>query len=66
MPKAKPIPFRPDDASDAIVTDLHTRTGMSKSEILRRACRYSLPKFVSGEVDISRITAPPAEPAPAQ
>ena len=30
-------------------------TGLSKREIIRRACRFALPKFLSGQVDIMKL-----------
>jgi DNA-directed RNA polymerase alpha subunit len=61
MAKTKPIPFRPDDGVREIIAILARQTGMSQSEVLRRACRFSLPKFASGEVDISRVIEPAPE-----
>lgn len=56
LPKKNPIPVRLDREEDALMTRLARETGMKKSEVLRRACRYAFPKFVTGEVDIARIS----------
>lgn len=58
--KKLPIPVRLDEPEDDTARALAQQTGLTLSEVLRRACRFSLPKFKSGEVDISRVipTAP--------
>lgn len=53
--KKNPVPVRLDEPEDKLVSDLNEKTGLVKSEILRRACRFALPKFLSGEVDIATV-----------
>ena len=45
----QPIPTRYE-------TDIE-RFGMPVSEILRRSARFTVPKFLTGEIDIHRITS---------
>lgn len=59
--KMTPVPVRLNRAEQVSVGEIARTTGLSKSEILRRACRFAFPKFLSGEVDISRVVAT-AEP----
>ncbi len=53
--KKMPIPVRLDEPEDDVARSLAHQTGLTKSEVIRRACRFSLHKFASGEVDISRV-----------
>jgi hypothetical protein len=50
--KGDPIPTRFDAAEDKLIRDLNSETGLPMSEIVRRANRFALPKFLSGEIDI--------------
>jgi hypothetical protein len=40
------------EAEEDFLSEIKQRTGLKKAEIVRRACRFSLPKFLSGEVNI--------------
>lgn len=53
--KGNPIPTRFDGAEEKFLEDLHVRTGLGKTEIIRRAGRYAFPKFLSREIDILDI-----------
>lgn len=50
--KGTPYPFRPDPDSEVLIEQLKGTTGLSKAEILRRACKWSLPRFLDGTADI--------------
>jgi hypothetical protein len=52
MKKGLPVPTRFDEAEEDFLSEIKQRTGFKKAEIVRRACRFSLPKFLSGEVNI--------------
>jgi hypothetical protein len=58
-PNRKPHPYnvRLDDDDEQELSELTDLTGMTRSEIFRRACKFAFPKFRSGEVDISRVVA---------
>ena len=47
-----PIPCRLDPPEREGVLDVNRKTGLSQAEIIRRCLRFSLPKFVSGEVNL--------------
>lgn len=59
QPKPKlplsPTPVRFSAQDDKQLRDLHMQTGLSLSEIVRRAVRYAAPKFISGKVNISNF-----------
>jgi len=50
--KTNPIPTRYDEPEAELIEKIHTATGMPKAEIIRRAVKFSLPKFQSGKVNI--------------
>ena len=50
--KTDPIPVKLDWATKRIVDQLKRKSGLSRSEVLRRAIRFSAPKFLSGEASI--------------
>lgn len=54
-PKKNPIPVRLDPLEDSRLSEIAAQTGLSKSEVVRRACRFAMPKFLSGEVDVARV-----------
>ena len=58
--KGDPYPCRFDTEEQAGLEEINAETGMSYAEIIRRACRFSFPKFLSGEVPISKVK--PTEP----
>lgn len=70
MPKPKrakkglPHPIRFDDVEKKLIGDLQKRTdpSMSVNEVMRRAIRYAVPKFISGEAPLTTLTAKVAEP----
>ena len=53
--KTDPYPVKLDWATKDVVTKLKSRTGLSRSEILRRAVRYAAPLFLSGQVSIADV-----------
>lgn len=53
-----PYPVKLDHSTDSVVKKLKTKTGLSHSEILRRAVRYAAPKFLSGEVNVAEVLPP--------
>lgn len=58
-----PFPFRLPPLETGDVMALKARYGLNKSEIVRRCLYYSLPRFLSGEVDITRIVSREEEPS---
>jgi hypothetical protein len=54
---ADPVPVRLDHRTAELVTELAQASGLNKSEILRRAVRYAIPRFLSGEADLVRLPA---------
>lgn len=56
-PKLKPVPVRLDGRESDLVSRIAKATGLNKSEILRRACRFALPRFLSGKINIARVVA---------
>jgi hypothetical protein len=50
--KCTPIPTRYDPPENKLIRDLHNATGLPMAEIVRRASRFALPRFASGEIDI--------------
>lgn len=57
--KGDPIPTRYDEPEDKLIRDLSADTGIAMAEIVRRAGRLALPKFMSGEANILDF-GPPA------
>lgn len=53
---SNPYPVKLDWATKEVIEALKKRTKLSASEILRRAVRFSAPKFLSGEVSILDFT----------
>ena len=53
--KTDPYPVKLVWATRDVVTKLKSRTGLSRSEILRRAVRYAAPLFLSGQVSIADV-----------
>lgn len=50
-----PIPVKLDTATRKVVAQVKKKTSFTNSEILRRAVRYAVPKFLSGEVNIAEV-----------
>ncbi len=74
MPKSKkrskkgmPHPIRFDAEEKKLITDLQDATSpaMSVNEVMRRSIRYAVPKFLSGEAQLTTLNAKPAEPVAA-
>jgi hypothetical protein len=62
----KPIPVKLDRATGDVISELKRVSRLTTSEILRRAVRFSAPKFLSGEVpliDLSELQSEEPEPA---
>lgn len=51
-PFGQPIPTRFDPDQEAMIRGLAASLGLPRSEIIKRACAYMLPKFASGEVPL--------------
>lgn len=64
MKEGMPHPIRFDATECTLIDDLRNRTdpAMSVNEILRRAVRFSVPKFISGEAPLTSLKPKP-EPA---
>lgn len=58
--KLNPVPVRFDRDEDADIKALAATTGLPSSELIRRAVRFAIPKFRSGEVNILELGAKPA------
>jgi hypothetical protein len=56
-----PYPVKLDSGSLEISKRIKKKTHLSRSDILRRAIQFALPKFESGEVDILTVTPPPTK-----
>ncbi len=65
--KGMPHPIRFDDEEKKLITDLQDRTSpaLSVNEVMRRAIRYAVPKFISGEAPLTTLKAKATEPAAA-
>ncbi len=53
----EPFPVRLYEPESGDVVTLKNRHGLPKSEVIRRCLFFALPKFLSGEADISRVVA---------
>jgi hypothetical protein len=53
--KSDPIPTRFDGPEDEMIREMHSATGLSMAEIIRRSVRFAGPKFRSGEINILDI-----------
>ena len=51
------MPTRFDPPEDTFLKELAKKTGLKKAEIVRRACRFALPKFLKREVNILDVVA---------
>jgi hypothetical protein len=51
-PASRTIQFRPDTETESQIEELVGRTNLTKSELVRRACGFAFPKFLSGEEPI--------------
>lgn len=54
-----PIPTKFDQAEEKLIRDLGKMTGLPLAQIIKRAGRYALPKFASGEIDILTLKPKP-------
>jgi len=50
-----PVTFAPEE--DTFIRDICENTGLSKADVVRRACRFSLPKFMSGQVSPADLSS---------
>jgi hypothetical protein len=50
--KMAPIPVRFKKDEVDLVLQLQELTNLSRSDLVRRACRYTFPRFLQGKVDI--------------
>ncbi|MDR0533285.1 MAG: hypothetical protein LBH01_04955 [Verrucomicrobiales bacterium] len=48
--KGSPVPITFDPEEDLFIREICENTGLSKADLIRRACRYSLSRFLSQEV----------------
>lgn len=55
--QGNPIPVRFEGDQEKQINELARKTGLSKGEIVRRACAGMLPKFLSGETPIVEVVA---------
>jgi hypothetical protein len=53
--KNSAVPVRFDKDEEGCIRRLSEETGLSKSEVIRRACRFAFPQFMSGRTPIIRI-----------
>jgi len=49
---AVPIPVRFKDAEMQMMQQLQELTNLSRSDLVRRACRYAFPRFLQNEVNL--------------
>lgn len=57
---SQPFPVRLTDACEQKLTELAEKTGMTKSELIRRACAWAIPKFSTGEIPVIHPEGDPA------
>lgn len=57
-PFGLPIPTRFDLDEETMIRELAAQLDIPRSEVIKRACKYVLPKFASGELPL--ITMPAA------
>lgn len=50
--KCKPQPVRFDPDDEKMIRDLADETDLSIASVIRRACSYAVPLFLSGKVNI--------------
>lgn len=57
LKKGLPHPIRFDDVEKKLIGDLQDRTEptMSVNEIMRRAVRFAVPKFLSGDAPLTEL-----------
>lgn len=58
--KTDPIPTRFDREEDEMIRRINKATGMPYAEIVRRCCRFALPKFENGTANIALYSKPVA------
>lgn len=52
----KPIPTRFDETEETLLRQIAKVTGLAVGQVIKRAARFALPKFASGEVNILTLT----------
>lgn len=52
MSKSSPVPVRLEKDEKKVIKVLAKQSGLSVSEVLRRAVRYAAPRFLSGEAPL--------------
>lgn len=58
-----PTPVRFSDEDEISLQDLKKLTGLSLSELVRRAVRFAAPKFLTGEVNVATLATRAEEAA---
>ena len=48
--KGTPVPINFASEEDLFIRDICENTGLSKADVIRRACRFALPLFLSGQI----------------
>ena len=51
-PKGEAIRVRPDTVENGMLAEIRSKTNLKNPEIARRAMKFALPLFLSGEVDL--------------
>lgn len=61
--KGMPHPIRFDDEEKKMIADLQDRTSprMSVNDVMRRAVRYAVPKFLNNEAPLTELRAEGAQ-----
>jgi hypothetical protein len=62
--KTDPIPVRFDRSEKSDMAAIEKKTGLSRAEIIRRACRFAFPRFLKGKVQIVNYPAKGISDAP--
>jgi hypothetical protein len=56
----KPIPTKFDPAEEQLIRDINEETKLPLGQIIKRAARFALPKFASGEISLLTLEPVPA------
>lgn len=60
-----PVPVRFDESDEELLSKLAAQSGLKRSEIIRRSCRYTFPRFLTGELRIVEVESDKQEQAAA-